>query len=142
MSVSFQMRGRRGDVERAVEPHRSLGEHHLVGEDSPLVEFAVAVAVFQPHDPVRLFLELFLDIVVGAGGIGDIQPALVVERGGDRPVDQRRTGDPLDREPLGDRERAAVELDFARIDGRAETGRENQVQGDARQTSSEESIAA
>ena len=107
--------GRRGDVERAGVPHRPLGEHHLVGEDGLLVEFSVAVAVFQPDDPVGLFRELLLDVVVGAGRVGDIETPLVVERGGDRPVDQRRSRDPLDRESLGNRERPAVELDLARM---------------------------
>ena len=107
--------GRRGDIERAVVPHRSLGEHHLVGEDGPLVEFSVAVAVFQPDDPVGFFRELLLDVVVGAGGVGDIQTSLVVERGRDRAVDQRWPRDPLDRESLGNRERPAVELDLARL---------------------------
>ena len=50
---------------------------------------------------MRLLRELLLDVVVGAGRIGDVEPALVVEGGGDRPVDQRRPGDPLDREPAG-----------------------------------------
>ena len=93
-------------------PHGSFGEHHAVGEDGFLVEFSVAVAVFQAHDPVRLFRELFLDVVVGAGGVGDVEPPLVVKRGRDRPLDQWRTGDPLDREARGDGERATVELDF------------------------------
>ena len=96
--------GRGGDIERAGVPHRSLGEHHLVGEDGSLVEFSVAVAILQPDDPVGFFRELFLDVVVGAGRVGDIKTSLVVERGGDRAVDQRRPRDPLDRESLGNRE--------------------------------------
>ena len=67
---------RRRDVERSIEPHRPFRQHHLVGEDDALVETAVAVRVFQPDDSVRLVGQLLLDVVVRAGGVGDIQPAL------------------------------------------------------------------
>ena len=122
--------GRRGDVERAAVPHRPLGEHHLVGEDGLLVEFAVAVAVFEPDDPVGLLRELFLDVVVGAGRVGDIKTPFVVKRGGDRAVDERRPGDPLDRESLGNRERPAVELDLARLARGREQGRDDRESGE------------
>ena len=90
--------GRGRDVERAVVPHRPLGEHHLVGEDGPRVETAVAVAVLQPDDPVRPLGELLLDVVVRARRVGDVEPAVLIERGGDRPIDQRGPGHALDRE--------------------------------------------
>ena len=66
-----------------------------------LVELAVAVGVFEPHDAVRLLFELLFDLLVRAGRIGDVEPALVVEVGDDRPVDQRRPGGQFDREPSG-----------------------------------------
>ena len=44
--------------------------------------------------------ELLLDLVVGARRVGDVEPALLVEVGGDRPIDQRRAGDQLDGEPV------------------------------------------
>ena len=122
---------RRGDVERAAVPHRSFGEHHLVGEDGLLVEFSVAVGVFQPDNPMRLLRKLLLDVVVGAGGIGDIEPALVVERGGDRSVDERRPGDPLDRKSVGKHEHAAVELDLARMAGAGESRQDHEDAGKA-----------
>ena len=50
---------RRSDVERSGVPHRTFGEHHLVGEDRALVEPAVAIRVFQPKDPVRLLRSCF-----------------------------------------------------------------------------------
>ena len=78
---------------------------------------------------MRLLVELLLDIVIGAGGIGDIEASLVVECGRDRPVDQRRTGDPLDREPCGDGERATVELDFTRLSCTGNSGGEHQMHG-------------
>ena len=83
----------------------------LVGEDGRLVEMAVAVGVFQPDDAVRLLGELLLDRVVGAGRIGDVEPALFVEVGDDGPIDQRRPGDQLDLEADGQREGVAVELE-------------------------------
>ena len=92
---------RRGDVERAVEPHRPLGEHHLVGEDDALVEAAVAVGVFEADDPVRALFELDLHLLVGSGGVGDVEPALLVEVGDDRPIDERRPGNQLDLESRG-----------------------------------------
>ena len=65
-----------------------------------LVERAVAVGVFQPHDAVRPLLELLFDRVVRAGRFGDVEPALIVERGDDGPLDQRRAGDELDGEAV------------------------------------------
>ena len=47
--------------------------------------------------------ELLLDLVVGAGRIGDVEPALLVEVGDDRPLDQRRAGDELDLEARRER---------------------------------------
>ena len=106
---------RRRDVERAREPQRSLGKHHLVGEDGPLVEPAVAVAILEPEDPVRLVLELHGRLVVRARRLGDVEPALLVEVGHDRPVDERRPGGELDGEAVGEGERVAVERDLARL---------------------------
>src|SRR5262249_60272237 len=35
--------GRRGDIDRAGVPHCPFREHHLIGENGALVEFAIAV---------------------------------------------------------------------------------------------------
>ena len=45
--------------------------------------------------------ELLFDPVVRARGVGDIQPALVVEVRNDGAIDERRAGDALDREAGG-----------------------------------------
>ena len=42
-----------------------------------LSNFPSPSRVFQPHDPVGFFLELFFDIVVGAGGVSDVEPSLI-----------------------------------------------------------------
>ena len=103
---------RGGDVERAVEPHRPFGEHHVRREDRGLVELAVAVGVFEPDDAVRLLLDLLGDLLVGAGRVGDVEPALLVEGGDDGPVDERRPGGQLDGEADRQREGVAVEFDL------------------------------
>ena len=95
---------RRRHIERAVEPHRAFGKHHLVGEHDARVEPAVTVLVLEAHDPVRLVGELFFDSVVRSRGVGDVEPPLLVEVRDDRAVHDRRTGDALDFEPGGNRE--------------------------------------
>ncbi len=89
---------RRGDIERTVEPHRALGQHHPVGKDDARIEAAVAVLVFEAHDAMRAIGELLLHPVVRARGVRDIQAALVVEVRDDGTVHERRAGDALDRE--------------------------------------------
>ena len=93
--------GRRGDVERSVEPHRPLWEHHAIGEDDALVEAAITVGVFEADDPVRALFELDLHLRVGSGRVGDVEPALLVEVGDDRAIDEGRPGDQLDLESRG-----------------------------------------
>ena len=93
--------GRRGDVERAVEPHRAFREHHSIGEDHALVEAAVAVGVFEADNAMRALFELDLDLRVGAGGVGDVEPAPLVEVGDDRAIDEGRPGHQLDLESRG-----------------------------------------
>ena len=87
---------RRRHVERAVEPQRAFGKHHPVGKHGPLVEPAVAVRVFKPQDPVRFFLELLFDLVIGPGRLGDVQTPLLVKVGDDGPIHEGRTGGALD----------------------------------------------
>ena len=89
---------RRGDVERAVEPHRAFGQHHAIGKHHAGVEAPVAVLVFEANDPVRAIGELLFDAVVRARRVGDVEPSLVVEVRHDRPIDEGRSGDALDRE--------------------------------------------
>ena len=83
--------GRSGDVERSVEPNGALWKHHPVGKDDSLVEGSVVVAVLQSQNAMRLFLELFLHLVVGSGRLGDIEEALFVEGPYDGALDQRRS---------------------------------------------------
>ena len=90
----------RGDVKRTVVPKRALGEHHFVGEHDGVIELPVAVAILQAYDAVRLFRELFLDRIIRAGRVGDVQPPLLIERGRNRTVNQRRPGDSLHREAV------------------------------------------
>ena len=76
-------------------------------------------------------LELLGDRVVGAGRVGDVEPALLVEVGDDGPIDQRRPGGQLDLEAVGQGEGVAVELDRVRLrDGgtgrRPESGQRQQ----------------
>jgi len=63
-------------------------------------------------DPVRPLGKLLLDIVVRARRVGDVESTLLVERGGDRPVNQRRSGHWLDREPRGHLEGAIPQLEL------------------------------
>ena len=56
--------------------------------------------------------KLLLDIVVRARRVGDVEPTLLVEGGGDRPVDQRRSGHRLDREPRGHPEGSIAQLEL------------------------------
>ena len=116
--------GRRGDIDRAGVPHRPFREHHLVGEDGALVEFAVAVGVFQSQNPVRSFLELLLHILIRTGRIGDVEPPLFIEVRGDRPIHQRRPGGQLDLEAGRQREGVAIQFDLLRFRRRLRVGDE------------------
>ena len=110
MSVSFQMLGGADDVERPVEPHGALGQHHAIGEHRAAIEDAVAVRVLEAQDAVRLLGELLLDLGVRARRLGDVEAALLVEVGDDRPLDERRPGDAHDLEAVGHRERRLSRL--------------------------------
>src|SRR5438552_3369371 len=59
-----------------------------------------------------LLLELLVGLVIGARRIGDIESALLVEIGDNRPIDQRRPGNEFDLEAGGKREGVAIQLDF------------------------------
>ena len=76
----------------------ALRQHHAVGKDRAFVEAPVTVGVGQPENAVRLVGELLLHLVVRAGRLGDIQSPLFVEVRDDGAIDQRGTGDTLDRE--------------------------------------------
>ena len=89
---------RRRHVERPVQPHRPLRKHHLVGKDGARVVASVAVLVHETDDAMRPVRELLLDLVVRAGGIGDVQAAVFVEVGDDGAVHEGRPGDALDLE--------------------------------------------
>ena len=102
----FPDAGRCSHIQRAGIPHGSFGKHHVVGEDRSANE--MPVFRLEAKDAVRLFLELLLYLFIGTGRIAHIQPALLVEIGGDRPIDQRRPGRQLDLEAHGQREDVAV----------------------------------
>ncbi len=92
-----------GGAETYSEPSKNIapsGNIILIGEDGALVELAVAVGVFEANDAMRLLLELLLHRVVRAGRFGDVEPAFIIERSDDRPLDQRRTGHELDGESV------------------------------------------
>ena len=127
--------GRRSDVERAAVPHRPFGEHHLVGEDGP---------------SCRIFRRR---CCLPAGRSGAAFRPVASSRCRWSPKSRRHTsrpssskaavigrstsggpGDPLDREPLGDRERAAVELDLARLARADVSSHENQGGGNAQES--------
>ncbi len=95
---------RRRDVNPAVMPQATLREHHLLGEHDRLVEAAVAVGVFEPEHARRRILELVRWFVVGAGRVGHIQPAPVVEAGTDGALDAVGAGGEFDLEAVGDDE--------------------------------------
>ena len=97
--------GGRRHVERAVEPEGALGDHHAVGKRSAPVIAAVTVRVFQALDAVRFLLQLLLHRVVGTGGFGHVEPALLVEVGGNGAFHQRRPGDELHLKSFRDRQR-------------------------------------
>ena len=100
--------GRRRHVERAVEPEGALGNHHAVGERRAPVETSVSVRVFQALDAVRFLLQLLLHRVVGTGGLGHVEPSLLVEIDGNGTFHQRRPGDELHLEPFGHRQQGVI----------------------------------
>ena len=91
---------RRGDVKRPVVPQRALGKHHPLGKHNGMIELAVTVAILQADDTMRLFRELFLDRIIRSRRVGDVQPALFIERGRDGAIDQRGPRDALHREAV------------------------------------------
>ena len=111
---------RRGDVERALEPETALGEHQLVGEDHLLVEDAVAIRVLQAQHAMRFVGELLFNLVVGAGGIRDVKPALLVEIRLDGPRRERGRGCHLDGKAI--RQREMMRADRERRGGCAQRG--------------------
>ena len=101
---------RRGDVQRAVKPQRSLWKHELVGIDRALVKPSVAISIFESPDAVGAFFALHVDVFVRAAGIGDVQPSTLVEIGAHGAVDQRLPGDVLHNQAVGDSELVTVEF--------------------------------
>ena len=107
---------RSGHIQRGVVPQRSLRKHQFVGEDSALVELAVAVGVFQADDSMRLVDELLGRRIVRAGRVGNIQPPFFIKAGGNRPIDQRRPSDEFNRETFRQRKDMPVERHFDPLD--------------------------
>ena len=87
--------------ERAAVPQRAHREGEFVGEDDALVERAVAVGVLEADHPMGRPLQEIFEPQVDAGGIADVEAAALVEARHDRPLDERRAGDLLDDESLG-----------------------------------------
>ena len=100
-------------VYAAFPRHHAVGKREAVGKNSALVVNAVTVRVFETTDPMGWIEQLFVGLVVRAGRIGDVQPALVIEAGADRPLDQGRTGDEFDFEAVGNGQRLAGEFEFS-----------------------------
>jgi hypothetical protein len=102
--------GRGADVEGAAVPERAHREREPVRHDDALVELPVAVGVLEPDHPVGRPLQEVLEPEVDAGGVADVQPHLLVEARHDGPLDERRGGDALDDEAVGDLDRRRVVL--------------------------------
>src|ERR1043166_3136717 len=79
--------GRRGNIDRSVVPHASFRKHHLIGKHRGFIEMAAAFCIFEPDDAMRFFLQLLIGLVIRAGGVGDIEAALLIEGRGDGPLD-------------------------------------------------------
>ena len=124
---------RGGDVERAVEPERALGEHHFVGKDGALVELAVAVRVHEADDAVRFVGELLFDLVVRARAVGDVEFARVAKGHGDGPVHERRAGGEFHGQAVGEGESVEADFEFGGVDGgggeEGEEGEEREAHG-------------
>src|SRR5205823_14136106 len=58
--------------------------------------------------------KLFIRLLVRAGGIRNVKPALVIETDADRPLHQRWAGDELDLKTIGDSERLRGEFELRR----------------------------
>jgi hypothetical protein len=100
--AQFPHAGRGADVEGAAVPERAHGKGEFLGDDDTLVEDPVAVRILEPQHPVRRPLHQVLVLEVDAGGVADVEAALIVEAAHDGPFDKRRGGDPLDDEAVGD----------------------------------------
>ena len=105
---------RTGDVKGSVVPETALREHHLVGEHDRFFEASVAVCVFQTHDAVGWVRKLLVRLLVRAGGIRDVEPALVIETGADRPLHQRWACYELDLKTIRNSERLRGEFELRR----------------------------
>ncbi len=98
--------GIRGAIQRPIQPADAGGECHLVGEDGGFVEPAVGVRRFEDCDRVSKFLQQLLRVEVLAGVLGEEEAAGVVEAAVQRVLHQRRSGDALDDEAVGNVEDA------------------------------------
>ena len=96
-------------IDAAGIPHHAFGKGQGVGERLRAVITAVAIDIFQSHDPMGRFLCLNVRLLDRSGRFRHIQPALLIQVGHDRPLDERRSGRPHDREPRRQRERLAVQ---------------------------------
>lgn len=98
-----------GDIDGAVMPEASLGEHDVVGEDGGAVEAAIAVGIFQAEDAVVWVVELFRGGAIGAGGIGDVEATLGIEAAGDGTWDEVGAGGQFDDQGSGEGEGVRAE---------------------------------
>ena len=105
---------RPGDIDGTGVPETALREHDLVREDDGRVVDAVAVGVFQAKDAMRGVLELLGGRGVGAGGIGHVEPAAIVDASADGALDEVRRGDAFDDEAGGHDELAALDGELGR----------------------------
>src|SRR5437660_4589255 len=91
---------RRAAIDSAVEPKKTFGKHHMIGENDALVEPAIAMTVLETKDAVGFLLKLFFDLVIAPGGVSYVKAATVIEVGRDWPVYERRARDFLERKAL------------------------------------------
>ena len=61
--------------------------------------------------------ELFLDLVVGTGRIGDVEPALLIKGASNWPIDNWRSGDDLDFKSVRQSKGLAIEFHFRGTNG-------------------------
>src|SRR5688572_8775715 len=92
----FPKMRRRGDVERSFVEECALGKHYVLGEHDGVLETAIAVAILESYNAMRLLRELFVGSFAEAGRIRRVETTLGIKRNRDGPVDEWRCGDELD----------------------------------------------
>lgn len=121
----FPNAGRRGDVERTIEPQATLRQHHLVREGDRLVEASIAIRVFEPHDAMRFLRELLFHFVIRAGGVGDVEAAQFIEVRFDRARDEIGASHEFNFESIWQREIVRADFELCGVSGTANGEQKN-----------------